>query len=309
AMADVIPKVRDKKKLIKKKKKKLKKSGVSSDSEDRDTIESLLEPFSKEQLLTLVTDLSLTHDSLFSLIEDLNVVTDRATGKCKGYAFLTFKSRKSAKQLLENPRVQVGNRLTSCQLASEGAPASVVSRQVFQADYPQRKIYVNNVPPNASADKLRAFFDKFGEIEFGPKGLDPATGRFKGYAIFVYKTVEGAKKVLEQPLKFFDGTQLFCQRATEGKGKTPVGGAASITTVLQPFQPQMLAAVAAAQQVQNMALLGQQAGMINPLYIQNPNLGALMGGGYYGMIGDQSQGVGGHVPSSSVEGGPNGGGL
>ncbi|KAI3462028.1 hypothetical protein Pfo_018691, partial [Paulownia fortunei] len=351
--ADLIPKIE--KKLKKKTKTKLSKCGSpdsDSDSDPHTMIETLLEPFSKDQLVTFVSDLSLSHNSLFALvkstadqdishrkifvhglgwdatrpsiesifgaygeIEDLNVVNDRTTGKCKGYAFITFRTRKSAKKLLKNPRVKVGNRITSCQLASEGpgAPvaAGIVSQQHFSSsDYPQRKIYVSNVPVNASVEKLRGFFDKFGEIESGPKGLDPNTGKFKGYAIFVFKTVGGAKKVLEEPYKVFEGSQLHCRKAAEGKG-TVAAGAASITTALQPVQPQMLAAVAAAQQVQNMALLGQQAGFVNPLYsggmIANANLGALMGG-YYGMMGGpvQGLGIGVYGVSGAGEGGSSG---
>ncbi|CAA0823577.1 UBP1-associated protein 2B [Striga hermonthica] len=333
------PKVEKKptKKKVKKKKAKLPKPGSpfsDSESDPQTQIQTLLEPFSKDQLVTLVTDLSLSSASLFSLIksaadedvshrkifihglgwdatrdlvmsvfgpygdiEELNVVNDRATGKCKGYAFITFRTRKSARKLLKNPKVQVGNRVTSCQLAAEGPAApGVVSQQHFpSSDYPQRKIYVNNVPPNTNADRLRAFFEQFGEIENGPKGFDPTTGRFKGYAIFVYKTVEGAKKVLEDPLKVFDGCQLECRKAAEGKGKV-AGGAASITTALQPVQPQMLAAVAAAQQAQaqTMPFLGQQMGLVNPYgggMISSPNMGGLMGG-YYGIMGGQVQGLG-----------------
>ncbi|KAG8383474.1 hypothetical protein BUALT_Bualt04G0017000 [Buddleja alternifolia] len=311
-------------------------SDSDSDSDPQTKIQTLLDPFSKDQLVTLATDLSLSHDSLFNLfkstadkdvshrkifvhglgwdatreslapifgafgeIEELNVVTSRDTGKCKGYAFLTYKTRKSAKKLLKNPRVQVGKRVVSCQLASAGsavpATGGIVSQQHFaSSDYPQRKIYVSNVLGHTSVERLRGFFEKFGEIESGPTGLDPVTGKFKGYAIFVYKTVEGAKKVLKEPYKVFDGTQLHCQKASEGKSKV-AGGAASITTALQPVQPQMLAAVAAAQQAQNMAFLGQQAGIVNPLYgggmIPNANFGALMGG-YYGMMGGQMQGLG-----------------
>ncbi|KAH6796676.1 hypothetical protein C2S52_021230 [Perilla frutescens var. hirtella] len=337
AAVDSTPKIH--KKIKKQKKSKLPKSDSGSDSDPNTEIQTLLEPFSKDQLIALLIDLSTSDDQLFSLIkstadqdighrkifvhglgwdatresidavfraygeiDDLNVVSDRATGKCKGYAFVTYKSWKSAKNLLKNPRVQVGSRFTSCQLASEGPPGpaapGVVSQKQFSAsDYPQRKIYVSNVPLNASPDKLRFFFEKFGEIESGPKGLDPVTGRFKGYAIFVFKTLEGAKKVLEEPNKVFEGSQLHCRKAAEGKSGV-AGGAASITTALQPVQPQMLAAVAAAQQVQNMALLGQQAGLVNPLYggglIANANLGnlgALMGG-YYGMMGGAMSGLG-----------------
>lgn len=57
------------------------------------------------------------------------------------------------------------------------------------------------------------------------------TGKFKGYALFVYKTPDGCKKALEEPVKVFEGTQLQCRRAVEGnrgnKNQTG-GGAASI---------------------------------------------------------------------------------
>lgn len=334
AATDSTPKAQ--KKIKKQKKLKLPKSvshDSDSDSDPNTEIQTLLEPFSKDQLIALVIDLSSSDDQLFSLvksaadrdighrkifvhglgwdatrqaiesvfapygeIEDLNVVSDRATGKCKGYAFVTFKSWKSARDLLKNPRVLVGNRLISCQLASEGPPAAgIVSQKQFSAsDYPQRKIYVSNVPLNARPERLKVFFERFGEIESGPNGLDPMTGRFKGYALFVYKTLEGAKMALEEPNKVFEGSQLYCRQATEGKSKV-AGGVASITTAYQPVQPQMLAAVAAAQQVQNMALLGQQAGLVNPLYggglMTNANLSALMGG-YYGMMGGAVQGLG-----------------
>ncbi|XP_073044607.1 UBP1-associated protein 2B-like [Primulina eburnea] len=316
-------------KTKKKKKIKIPKSGSDSDSDPQSKLQTLLQPFSKEQLTNLVTDLCVSHDSLFDLIqstadkdishrkvfvyglgwdatrqsihsifgafgevEDLNVVMDRATGKCKGYAFVTFKTRKSAQKLLKSPRIQIGNRTITCNLASAGPNTSasgVVSHQHFSADFPQRKIYVNNVPMNASPEKLRSFFEKFGEVEHGPTGLDPNTGKFKGYAIFVFKTVEGAKKVLEEPDKMFEGSQLHCRKATEGKGKG-VGGAASITTAMQPVHPQMLE-VAAAQQAQNMALFGQQMGLMNPLYGSGLFGNALMGG-YYGMMGGQMQGFG-----------------
>ncbi|CAA2993249.1 UBP1-associated 2A-like, partial [Olea europaea subsp. europaea] len=329
-------KIKNKNKNKNKSKSKSRTQLSDSDSEfDPQTeLQALLEAFSKDKLITLVTDLCLSHDSLFSIIktaadkdishrkifvyglgwdtthdslqsvfksfgeiEVLNIVNDRATGKCKGYAFVTYKTRQSAKKLLENPKINIGNRVASCQLASAGpnaAPApETVTHLPSSGDYANRKIYISNVPVNASAEQLRGYFEKFGEIESGPTGLDPATGKFKGYAIFVYKNLEGAKRVLEEPYKVFEGHQLHCQKATEGKSKVG-SGSASITTTLQPVQPHMVAA-AASQQAQNLALLGQQTGFVNPLYgggsIGNANLGGLMGG-YYGMMGGQLQGLG-----------------
>ncbi|KAL3614442.1 hypothetical protein CASFOL_042516 [Castilleja foliolosa] len=49
---------------------------------------------------------------------------------------------------------------------------------------------IDDSEASVSAERLKDFFEQFSEIESGPKGLDPTTGRFKGYAIFVYRTAE-----------------------------------------------------------------------------------------------------------------------
>lgn len=159
---------------------------------------------------------------------------------------------------------------------------------------------MSNVSQDADAKKLRDFFGKFGEIESGPFGIDPHTGKWKGYALFVYKTAEEAKKCLEEPYKMFEGRQLHCEKAAEGKsGGKFGGGAAGITTavVQQPFQPlqpgpEVLNAIAA---VQNLAMLGSNPGaaLLNPFYgglLGNANLGMLnpvlgMGGLGQGVLG------------------------
>ncbi|GJN21502.1 hypothetical protein PR202_gb08984 [Eleusine coracana subsp. coracana] len=95
---------------------------------------------------------------------------------------------------------RVGGCPVACQFASLGraAPSS------------QRKLFVTNVPERAAHDELRGFFSRFGEVD---KGADPATGLFRGYAIFLYKTTGGLKKALEEPNKVFDGCELLCRRA------------------------------------------------------------------------------------------------
>ncbi|XP_019191227.1 PREDICTED: UBP1-associated protein 2B-like isoform X2 [Ipomoea nil] len=285
-----------------------------------ENIDSLLEPYSKDQLIALAIDAALHHPSLLSLIRssahsdishrkifvyglgydvtrhillsafqpygeivDCNAVTDRLTGNCKGYGFVIFKNRKGAVKALKEPRKKIGNRFASCQLASTGPTAPVAGS--VQQDLGSRKIYVSNVPQDVDAKRLRDFFGKFGEIECGPLGIDPNTGKWKGYALFVYKTAEVAKKCLEEPYKMFEGRQLHCEKAAEGKsGGKFGGGAAGITTgvVQQPFQPlqagpEVLNAIAA---VQNLAMLGPNpsAALLNPFYsgfLGNPNLGML----------------------------------
>ncbi|KAJ9540008.1 hypothetical protein OSB04_026514 [Centaurea solstitialis] len=96
-----------------------------------------------------------------------------------------------------------------------GEPSS--NQTTVTSDPSGRKIFVANVGSHVNPNALRSHFAKFGEIEDGPLGIDTATGKFKGLAMFVYKTVEGCKKALEEPNKVFDGCQLQCRQAVDGQ--------------------------------------------------------------------------------------------
>ncbi|KAG6660903.1 UBP1-associated protein 2B-like [Carya illinoinensis] len=277
---------------------------TDSDSDsDSDSLPNLLELFSKGQLIDLISSTALQLPSLsrlvrqvadrdvshrkifvhglgwdttrqtllsafepFGEIEDCTLVTDKVSGKAKGYAFVLFKTRKSAQEALKNPTKKIGNRLASWQLASVGPGAPLQSQDVAA-----RRIYVNNVPADTDAELLRQFFAKFGEIEAGPFGFDQNTGRSRGFALFVYKSETGAKKVLEEPFRTFQGHRLHCQKATDGKGKNLVQGHVAAQPPLQAQRAPVLAAA------QNSSLFGQHLNL-NPLYsgfIPSPEAGFL----------------------------------
>ncbi|KAJ3677330.1 hypothetical protein LUZ60_003054 [Juncus effusus] len=239
-------------------------SEPESESETEESISSLLEPLSREQLISLlrfaaandsatleeirrVADLDPAHRKLFvhglgwdansdalrsafvkyGEIDDCRVITEKGSGRSKGYGFVLFRHRSSAKQALRRPNKKVGNRVAICQLASSGGGSGTPtsnpnpnpnsgSAPPHHSDNFDRKIYVANVHANFNVDRLYNFFAQFGEIEEGPLGFDRQTGKPKGFALFVYKTSDGARKALEEPVKNFEGHVLNCQRASEG---------------------------------------------------------------------------------------------
>ncbi|CAA6665095.1 unnamed protein product [Spirodela intermedia] len=220
--------------------------------------------------------------SSFGAVEECNVVADKATGRCKGYGFVLFQSRSGAIRALEQSNKQIGGRMAHCQLASVGPATSSAGSSGHQAGTAGRKIYVSNVHAEANADKLKGFFAKFGEIEAGPMGYDVVTGRSRGYAIFVYRSQEGARRALEEPYKMFEGHRLHCQWAAEpAKVKdlfsTAAGGAtvAPSAAGLVGAAPQpVLAAVVAAQ---NLSLYNPTAPAYAALLGQNSLLAAAIG--------------------------------
>lgn len=222
------------------------------ESSKREKLRELLEPLSKDQILGFLKEEALKDPSILSRIvekaesdpthrkifihglawdatedqvlqvfkpfgevEELKLITDKVTGRAKGYAFLLFKNRAAAKNALNNPQKKIGNRTVSCQLAVLG-PAAGAAAAGQAAEVSKRKLFVANVGPNVNVGRLRAFFGKFGEIEDGPLGLDPSTNKPRGYVIFVYKSVDGLNKALEQPAKLFEGSQLNCKKFVEG---------------------------------------------------------------------------------------------
>lgn len=170
--------------------------------------------------------------SLFSAygeLEEAVVILDKATGKSKGYGFVTFKHVDGALLALKEPSKKIDGRVTVTQLAAAGNSATNSN----PVDVHMRKIYVANVPYDMPADKLLGHFAQYGEIEEGPLGFDKQTGKSRGFALFVYKTAEGAQAALVEPVKHIDGRQMNCKLAIEGKkgkpgqdGMMPSGGGA-----------------------------------------------------------------------------------
>ncbi|KAH7544957.1 hypothetical protein FEM48_Zijuj01G0041100 [Ziziphus jujuba var. spinosa] len=158
--------------------------------------------------------------ALFSTYGDLDeaiVIFDKATGKSKGYGFVTFKHADGALLALKEPSKKIDGRITVTQFAAAG-----VNNSASGSDVSARKIYVGNVPFDISSERLLSHFLMYGEIEEGPLGFDKATGKSKGFAFFVYKTEEGAKAALVDPMKNIDGHQVACKLAVDNK-KTKIG--------------------------------------------------------------------------------------
>ncbi|KAK8527470.1 hypothetical protein V6N12_054682 [Hibiscus sabdariffa] len=170
--------------------------------------------------------------SLFSVygeLEEAVVILDKTTGKSKGYGFVTFKHVDGALLALKEPSKKIDGRVTVTQLAAAGNSGTISN----PVDVHMRKIYVANVPYDMPADKLLGHFAQYGEIEEGPLGFDKQTGKSRGFALFVYKTPEGAQTALVEPVKNIDGRQMNCKLAIEGKkgkqgqdGMMQSGGAA-----------------------------------------------------------------------------------
>ncbi|KAL9266921.1 UBP1-associated protein 2C-like protein [Drosera capensis] len=176
-----------------------------------------------------------TSDSLravfaaYGELEEAVVILDKVSGKSKGYGFVTFKHIDGAVLALKEPSKKIDGRVAVAQLASlghAGGGGGVTGGGAMggSVDVSMRKIYVGNVPYEMSSEKLLSHFAAYGEIEEGPLGFDKVTGKSKGFALFVYKTAEGAQAAIVEPMKVIEGRQVVCKLASEGKKGRPGSG-------------------------------------------------------------------------------------
>lgn len=168
--------------------------------------------------------------SAYGELDEAVVILDKVTGKSKGYGFITFKHIDGAIMALKEPSKKIDGRMTVTQLAAAGISSGGgpgvgggVAGVNNPVDVSMRKIYVSNVPYDMPGERLLQHFSMYGEIEEGPLGFDKATGKSKGFALFVYKTAEGARASLVDSVKNIDGHQLNCKLAIDGKRGKPSG--------------------------------------------------------------------------------------
>ncbi|XP_010534355.1 PREDICTED: UBP1-associated protein 2C-like [Tarenaya hassleriana] len=197
-------------------------------------------------------------------IEEGAVIYDKTTGKSRGYGFITYKHIESAQNALKAGGKMIDGRLAVCNLACEG-----LSGTNSISDLSQRKLFIGGLSPEVTSEMLLSFFGRCGEIEEGSVAYDKDTNESRGFGFVTFRTVEAAKKALDDPHKILGGRAIVVKLAETHKGKQVQQ--ARVLTGLIPTMP--------------MAVAGgpypQQAGHLShsPAGYSYPQ--ALVGGGPY----------------------------
>ncbi|XP_058073461.1 UBP1-associated protein 2C-like isoform X3 [Magnolia sinica] len=147
-------------------------------------------------------------------IEEGAVIVDKATGKSRGYGFITYRHMESTQMALREPSKLIDGRLAVCNLACEGLSSASVT-----TDQAQRKLYIGGLSPDVSSEILLNFFSRHGEIEEGSVAYDKETNKSRGFGFVTYKTLEAAKKALDDPNKVLGGRNITVKLADSQKAK------------------------------------------------------------------------------------------
>lgn len=69
--------------------------------------------------------------------------------------------------------------------------------EVASKDETNRKLFVHNLPYEASAEAVQRLMAEYGEVESSSMAMDKVSGRNKGYAFVVYKEMSAANLAIE----------------------------------------------------------------------------------------------------------------
>lgn len=173
-------------------------------------------------------------------IEEGAVITDKATGKSRGYGFVTYKNMESAKDALTASSKLIDGRLAVCNLACEGLSSASIT-----PDQAQRKLYIGGLSPEITSEMLLSFFSRHGEIEEGSVAYDKDTNKSRGFGFVTYKTAEATKKALDDTERILGGRNITVKYAdTKSKTSSQLPSAAvpmvppTVSGYPQPGKPQ-----------------------------------------------------------------------
>ena len=146
------------------------------------------------------------------------------TGKCKGFAFITFTSEEAAQKAIDNREGNIiMNKWVDVKTCGDkqhgenpmGTPG-------------ERTVFVGGLPWDITTEKLQSHFDKFGRIQKLDLKMNEQTGRPRGFAFIIFADTEAAETCMKQSVHNVEGHSVDVKRAipTSEKKKDGEDGAA-----------------------------------------------------------------------------------
>ncbi|KAG7693053.1 hypothetical protein KL930_004862 [Ogataea haglerorum] len=159
--------------------------------------------------------------SQFGDVIDLTIMKDNATGRSRGFGFLTFASSSSVDEVLKKTHVLDGKLID---------PKRAIPKEEQDKT---GKIFVGGVAPEVTEAEFTEYFQQFGNIIDSQLMLDKDTGRSRGYGFVTYDSPDAVDRVTQNKYVLFHGKNMEIKRA-EPRNQQKAGS--SYSNIGQPQQ-------------------------------------------------------------------------
>lgn len=117
---------------------------------------------------------------------------------------------------------QAGSASGSASASSSSSGLHLLSSPSSFGDTTHTKVFVGGLAWETNSERLRRFYERFGDILEAVVITDRHSGRSKGYGFVTFREPESARKACEDPTPVIDGRRANCNLASLGRAQLPV---------------------------------------------------------------------------------------
>jgi squid-like protein len=132
----------------------------------------------------------------FGEIDTINLKTDQATGRSRGFAFVVFKTVEGVDAACNEANHMVKNKKVA----------------VKKAQAKQGKVYIGKLKSDLTDDELKTHFSQFGAIANIEQPFDKAKNERKNFCFITFEKEEVAKRLLKEGSVYINGQELEIKR-------------------------------------------------------------------------------------------------
>ncbi|CDO95417.1 unnamed protein product [Kluyveromyces dobzhanskii CBS 2104] len=139
--------------------------------------------------------------SKYGAVAEVKIMKDTATGRSRGFGFLTFESASSVDEVVKTQHILDGKVID---------PKRAIPREEQDKT---GKIFVGGIGPDVRPKEFEEFFSQWGSIIDAQLMLDKDTGRSRGFGFITYDTPDAVDRVCQNKFIEFKGKQIEIKRA------------------------------------------------------------------------------------------------
>ena len=156
-------------------------------------------------------------------VEVVKIVTDKNTGKSRGFGFLKFYEKKSAFEAMKDAdNIIVGERNLQIRYSNDKGSqmkgGNGGNNSAKKGPLTEFGIFVGNISYKCTENDLKKFFKDCGKVVDVRIAKKP-DGKLKGFAHVDFETKEGMEKAVEKNGKELQGRALKIDQSTSGGNK------------------------------------------------------------------------------------------
>ncbi|XP_056592628.1 heterogeneous nuclear ribonucleoprotein D0 isoform X2 [Triplophysa dalaica] len=123
----------------------------------------------------------------FGEVVDCTLKLDPLTGRSRGFGFVLFTDAESVEKVITQKEHKLNGKVIDPKRA-----------KAMKSKEPVKKIFVGGLSPDTPEEKIREYFDAFGEVESIELPMENKTNKRRGFCFVTFKEEEPVKKIMEK---------------------------------------------------------------------------------------------------------------